>query len=65
VVALIGRGWPYKKIARELTLSVRTVEDVVNVVADLLPNAEDIPPGSLVMLWAFHVRLAEADDGNP
>lgn len=54
VADLLGRGWPYKRIASHLAITTDTVATHVTEIAYRLDNPDDLPVGTLVMLWAAH-----------
>lgn len=54
VAALVGKGWAYKRVARALGMSTRTVKIHVAAIAQKLDNPDGLSTGTLVMLWAAH-----------
>lgn len=54
VARLLGQGRSYLDIAKVLHMSPRTVEVYVARIAELIPNPDQLRPGTHVMLWAAH-----------
>lgn len=54
VADLLGRGWPYKRIAEKLGIKYSSVTRHVEEIAYRLHNPDELPVGTLVMLWAAH-----------
>jgi len=56
VAELLGRGLPYKRIAEQLGIKYTSVVSHVEEIAVRLPNPDELPAGTLAMLWAAHRR---------
>ena len=54
VAKLLGQRMSYQDIGRTLHISPRTVEAYVHRIADLIPNPDELKPGTHVMLWSAH-----------
>lgn len=54
VARLLARGLPNKRIAERLGISTRTVEGHIDSIASALPDPDELPPRTRVMLWAAH-----------
>lgn len=54
VAELLGKGLPYKRIAEQLAISTDTVASHVTDIGYRLDNPDNLPVGTLVMLWAAH-----------
>lgn len=59
VAALVGKGYDYDRIATTLNISPQYARNIVCVIADLLPNPDDLKPFTLVLLWAAHDKWLE------
>ena len=50
----VARGYPNKRIASNLGIEIDTVEAHIKAIAVHLPNPDDLPAKTLVMLWSAH-----------
>lgn len=56
VADLISRGADYETIGKTLNISAKTASVHVSLIADLLPNPDELKPYVLVLLWAAGER---------
>lgn len=50
----VARGLPTKRIAKDLGLSINTVEEHIRAAAERLPGQG--PPRHRITLWFFHLK---------
>lgn len=62
VARLLARGLPTKRIAERLGIGPRTVESYIESIANALPDPDELPPRTRVMLWAAHRLWMEKRD---
>ena len=62
VCRLLGTGMSYAEIGEATRLRPKTVEAYVHRIALLIPNPDDLKPGTHVMLWAAHQLWLERHD---